>query len=88
MARSSTGNPDDVYVYFLFSEEQKTFREGVERAMNRKFVPGSVMVNGARKRFTEMSLKNTGTYPDTKIVAEGLRSNMKFTLPTTTPIIR
>lgn len=88
MARPSTGNPDDVYVYFLFSEEQKTFRENVERTLNRKFIPGAVMVNGVRKRFTEMSLKNTGNYPDTKIVAEGLRSTMKFTQPTTAPIIR
>lgn len=69
----------DSYVYFLYSEQQYKDRTAIEKKMSRIFNPGMVVVNGRRKEFTEMSKKNTNTYPDCKIIAEGYKSKMKFT---------
>jgi hypothetical protein len=69
----------DVYVYFLYSETQLKEREEIEKKMSRTFNVGTVVVNGRRKNFTEMSRKSSNRYPDCKVVAEGLKSKMTFT---------
>lgn len=82
-------NPDDVYVYFIYSESQEKFRSEIEKTMSRKFIPGTVMVRGEKRKYTEMSTTNTqGIHPDAKIIAEGLKSKMKFTKPTAVPMTR
>ena len=73
----------DTYVYFLYSEQQQKERSQIESSMSRIFNPGSVVVNGRKRFFTEMSRKNTNRYPDCKVVAEGWRSKMVFTPITT-----
>lgn len=69
----------DTYVYFLYSEQQYKERTEIEARMSRVFNPGSVVVNGKRREFTEISRKNTNRYPDCKLVAEGWRSKMNYT---------
>ena len=73
----------DAYVYFLYSEQQYSTRKELEAKLCRKFVPGVVIVNGQKKKFTEMSTKNANIYPDTSVIAEGYKSMMKYTLPAT-----
>lgn len=69
----------DQYVYFLYSEQQRDHRSTIEAKMCRTFVPGTVVVNGIRKRFTEISSKSENLYPDTIVVAKGYKSKMKYT---------
>lgn len=71
----------DYYVYFLYSEQQHKERSEIEKKMSRIFSPGSVIVNGRKKIFTELSKSSTNRYPDCKIIAEGLKSKMMYTPP-------
>ena len=66
----------DFYVYFLYSEQQNKERSEIEKKMSRVFSPGTVIVNGRKKIFTELSRSSKNRYPDCKIVAEGLKSKM------------
>ena len=69
----------DSYVYFLHSEQQRAERTRVERTMSRTFNPGTVVVNGRRENFTEISKSTTNRYPDCKVVAQGIKSKMVYT---------
>jgi hypothetical protein len=69
----------DSYVYFLYSEQQRAERTRVERTMSRTFNPGTVVVNGRRENFTEISKSPTNRYPDCKVVAQGIKSKMVYT---------
>lgn len=71
----------DYYVYFLYSEQQNKERSEIDKKMSRVFSPGTVIVNGRKKIFTELSKSSTNRYPDCKIVAEGLKSKMMYTPP-------
>lgn len=73
----------DSYVYFIYSEQQEKERTEIESRMSRVFKPGTVVVNGRRRKFTELSRKNTNRYPDCKLVAEGWKSKMTYTPITT-----
>lgn len=67
--------------YFLFSSEQLRFRRGIEEKMGRKFHVGTVVYNGERKPFTEISSSPTSRYADAKVVAKGDPSLMVYTPP-------
>lgn len=69
----------DSYVYFLYSETQKTERTTIEKKMSRSFTPGTVVINGRKKIFTEISKKSSNRYPDCKVIAEGYKSKMTYT---------
>lgn len=72
----------DSYVYFLYSDQQSKERSEIDKRMSRVFSPGSVIVNGRKKIYTELSKSTTNRYPDCKIIAEGWRSKMIYTPPT------
>lgn len=72
----------DSYMYFLYSDQQSKERSEIDKRMSRVFSPGSVIVNGRKKIYTELSKSTTNRYPDCKIVAEGWRSKMIYTPPT------
>lgn len=72
----------DSYVYFLYSEQQYQHRSEIEKKMSRIFSPGTVIVSGRKKLFTEMSKSSSNRYPDCKIVAEGYKSKFLYTSPT------
>ena len=71
----------DTYVYFLYSEQQQKERSEIDKKMSRVFIPGSVIVNGRKRIFTELSKSSSNRYPDCKIVAEGMKSKMMYTPP-------
>lgn len=71
----------DFYVYFLYSEQQNKERSEIEKKMSRVFSPGTVIVNGRKKIFTELSKSSSNRYPDCKIIAEGWKSKMMYTPP-------
>lgn len=71
----------DTYVYFLYSEQQQKERSEIDKKMSRVFTPGSVIVNGRKRIFTELSKSSSNRYPDCKIVAEGMKSKMMYTPP-------
>lgn len=68
----------ETYVYFLYSEKQERDRTNIEATINKIFVPGEVLVRGRYEKFTEMSKKSTNSYNDSKIVAEGYQSTMRY----------
>lgn len=69
----------DVYVYFLYSEQQSKERSAIEKSMSRVFTPGTVVINGRKKFFTEISKKPVNRYPDCKVIAEGYKSKFVYT---------
>ena len=70
---------EDKYVYFLYSEQQEKKRTELEARLHRVFIPGTVIVNGRRMNFTELSYKPNNTFTDCKIIAEGWKSKMNYT---------
>lgn len=71
---------NDVYLYFLYSEQQNKERTAIDKKMSKTFTPGVVIVGGRRTFFTEISrTKTTNKYSDCKLVAEGWSSKMKYT---------
>ena len=68
--------------YFLYSSEELNFRKEVEAKMGRRFVAGHVIINGTKKPVTSLSSTSTSArYPDSKVVASGEISMMKYTMP-------
>jgi len=72
------------YKYFLFSNEQLKAKTAIEKKMGKTFKPGVVFNKGKRSSFTELSSSPKNQYSDTKIVAEGDDTLMKYTLPSAT----
>ena len=73
----------DTYVYFLYSETQFKERTLVEKSISRVFVPGTVVIMGRKRYFTEISKNPRNRYADCKLIAEGWKSKMVFTNITT-----
>ncbi len=71
----------DTFVYFLYSEQQVSERSTIEKTMSRVFSPGTVIINGRKKLFTEISKKSSNRYPDCKVVASGYKSQLVYTMP-------
>lgn len=67
--------------YFIYSSEQLKLRKSVEAKMGKNFKCGTVIVNGTRKLFTELSPRPTSRFSDAIIVAQGDPTLMKYTLP-------
>lgn len=69
----------DKYMYFLYSEIQHKERTNIEAKINKIFIPGTVYIHGKANKYTELSKNPTNNYIDTKIVAEGYLSTMRYT---------
>jgi hypothetical protein len=69
-------------MYFLYSDEQvKEKNKALERA-GKRFVPGTIVVNGKKKMFSQLSSPNTlQRFVDTKVIAEGDPKNFIYTDP-------
>ena len=50
--------PNDVYMYFFFSEQQKKERTILEKKLSRTFHPGTVISNGKAKEYTDKECLN------------------------------
>lgn len=70
------------YRYFLYSKSQHAMRVEVDKKINKVFSPGKVLWKGRWIPYTEVSLKPTNSYADTKIVAEGYIEDIKYQNPT------
>lgn len=69
-------------VYFLYSEEYFREMNSVLNPKGKSFVAGTVVVNGLRKKFTNISTtKSLPRFIDTKVVAEGVQSQYTYTSP-------
>lgn len=71
-------------VYFIYSKQQIEEDTEINARIGRKFVPGDVSVGNNRVKYSKILLvsdldKMISVYPDTKIVAQGIYGNMKFT---------
>jgi hypothetical protein len=71
------------YVYFMYSEEYISKKNKIESSIGRRFVLGTVVVNGVKKSYAFMSTSKhfMNEYPDAKIVAEGYNTKMNYTAP-------
>lgn len=67
--------------YFLYSSSQMKFMREMEAKRGKKFKVGSVIFNGSKKAFTELSSTDVSPYTDGKVVASGDTAFMTYTLP-------
>lgn len=68
------------YKYFLYSAEQLKEKQEVLAKVGKLFTPGTVVVNGTRKNYTQLSdTPNLPRFIDTVIVAEGDITNITYT---------
>lgn len=66
------------YRYFLYSKSQHKMRTEVDKQIKKVFVPGKVLTRGEWVPFTEISIKPTNSFADTKVVAQGYIEDMKY----------
>lgn len=72
-------------MYFLYSDEEITEKNNILSSTGKKFVPGTVVVNGKRTKFTQLSESaSISRFIDTKIVASGELSDFTYQEPSTT----
>lgn len=70
------------YVYFLYSEEQFKEKNEILLKTGKAFEVGTVVINGTRKKFTQISTKSTiPRFIDTKIIAQGYLDTFTYTEP-------
>lgn len=67
-----------MYKYFIYSKEQYKTRTEIEKKIGKTFTPGTVMVKGERKKYTEVNTTGKSKYSDAKIIAEGEEERMNF----------
>lgn len=67
-----------MYKYFIYSKEQYKARTEIEKKIGKTFTPGTVMVKGERKKYTEVNTTGKSKYSDAKIIAEGEEERMNF----------
>ena len=68
--------------FFIYSQFQRKEKENIANNMSKKYVPGSLVIKGQKKLFTDIVLNtNNVRYSDYKIVAEGDIRKMKYTAP-------
>lgn len=68
------------YMYFLYSDEQIKEKNQILSKTNKVFEPGTVVVNGTRKKFTQLNDKPTlPRFIDSKIIAEGYPDQFTYT---------
>ena len=68
--------------YFMYSREQLKLKNELESKIGRTFKPGTVIVNGNKKQYTEMcTVPNTVRFPDSKIIIAGDIRTITYTDP-------
>ena len=71
------------YVYFVYSGEQIKEKNEVLKNRKKKFICGTVVVNGQRKQFSQIvtSISQMSRYVDTKVVCEGILGDFTYNKP-------
>lgn len=71
--------------YFLYSDEQIDEKNKILSKASKEFEPGVVVVNGVKKRFTQLSSSpDMPRFVDTKVIASGELDNFVYTMPSST----
>lgn len=79
MVMAAIPDYESEYVYFLYSDSQYKMRTEVESNLNKRFIPGEVMVRGDWKKFTQISkISSSAMFADSVVVAEGYKDKMKY----------
>lgn len=66
-------------VYFMYSSEQYGVKKEACARIGRTYKPGTVIVNGKMKPYTEMvNNPADATYPDAIVVTFGPKSRMNY----------
>ncbi len=69
-------------VYFLYSDEQIEEKNKILIKTGKKFLPGNVVVNGKRMKFSQIySSPTMPRFVDTKVIAAGEKSDFTYTEP-------
>lgn len=67
-------------VYFMYSSDQYKIRAEANKRLGKQYKPGTVMINGKMKQYTEIVTDpSKATYCDAIVVASGPKDRMKFT---------
>lgn len=73
---------DMYHRYFVYSVEQRKEKEAIAKKLGKIYTPGSVVVKGYRKPFTDVVLDlNTFRYSDVQIVITGDIRKINHTPP-------
>lgn len=73
---------DKKIVYFLYSEEQFKEKNNILAKAGKSFAPGTVVVNGTRKKYTQISNKpSLDRFIDTRVIATGYKDQFTYTEP-------
>lgn len=73
-------NDNEPIKYFLFSSQQMKMKIEVEGKIGRKYRPGTVLVKGRYKQFTDiLDTPVNFRFPDSILVASGKLSEMTYT---------
>lgn len=69
--------------YFIYSKEEVKQRSEIEAKLGKKFFPGSIIINGRPKQFTQKvsNVESLDRYSDYRIVAYQDVNTAKFTDP-------
>lgn len=72
-------NINEPIKYFLFSSQQMKMKMEVESKIGRKYKPGTVLVKGSYKQFTDiLDTPVSIRFPDSILVASGRLSEMTY----------
>jgi len=67
---------------FVYSAEQKKEKDSIASNMGQKYIPGSLIVKGQKKLFTDIVLDiSKFRYSDARVVAEGDIRRIPHTAP-------
>lgn len=77
--------------YFIYSEDQINEKNQILNKLGKRFVAGTVIVNGTRQKFTQISKHNYITdkrrYTDAKVIASGDRNDFQYIMPSSETIV-
>lgn len=67
--------------YFMFSKQQMNMVVESAKKTGRLYTPGTVLVMGSIKQFTEILKEPNSRFSDAVVVAKGELDQMRFTEP-------
>ncbi len=69
--------------YFLYSDEQLEEKNKILSKNSKRFMPGTVVVDGVRKKYTQLSTNpSMSRFVDTQLIASGELSTFTYEPPT------
>lgn len=67
------------FVYFIFSSSQYRMKQDTMKTIGKEYNPGTVLVNGVYKQFTDIVDEVDSTrYPDAIVITSGYLDSIKY----------